>query len=735
MKSLLVLFLLGAAVFPASAMRYTYGSLNSSKKTCCLTGWSGNQPSSGKLTLPGTYKHTDGITYTVTSIAPHALDNLDAVTEITIPASITLIGESDDYLAGTKNFDGCEMLEKFIVESGNRSLAATGAGLLVKKDLSVLYRVPQALMNDELAVHSKVRYIAAGCFNGNTTIGTLELPESVYYISPEAGFHEMSALAKITVASANKNYKVDGGALIFTGRTDWELVAYPRARTIQNVTITAQVGKIAEYAFANSRRLKNLTLPASVNTVEKCAFLNSSVTSANLPSSLRRIEAMAFAGSGLTSAIIPPSYEYSYSDKGIFAGCRNLTSINVKVKKAVIPDNFALDCTSLETVTFASVPAEIGTAAFKGCKALKKFPFSASTDLSADSIFYGCGFEKVVFDSGEALDSYLGQDMFSGCVNLKKIDLSAINTDKEGLSINHSFVTRCHNLTDIFFPSRIWFGTLADGFMHPNIGPGVPLTKLVIGTFTITDDCVVNYYQGINTPDVYVRTTDSGKLPEDDMCPLNSIFTVSNGATVKPTFYCEAFAPMQNYIVPGAVYYVPGKCGENYFQAMSEGCEVEVMYNLGVHNADGKMRLSVRPGEYLAFTLTDVQFNEGTGMTPASNGIIEPPMPYDEVETIRVNYVVDGVAMTTLYPRSWFDRWSGIDIVERTDGISVDIDGRAMTISGAGDMPEWIVISANGYVVVSGRGSYADLSGLVAGIYVVSVKDSVGSVMRKIALR
>lgn len=734
MKSLLVLFLLGGAVLPASAIRYTYGNLNTSKKTCSLTGWSGSQPSSGKLTLPDTYTHTDGVSYTVTSVAPHALDNLDAVTEIIIPASVVRIGDSDDYLEGVKNFNGCGMLERFIVASGNSNLAATGAGLLVSKDFSELYRVPQAMVSDELAVHSKVKYIAAGCFNGNTTIETLELPASVYYISPGAGFHEMSALAKITVASGNDKYMVDGGALIFTGRSDWELVAYPRARTIQNVTVSAKVGKIKEYAFANSKRLKSLTLPATVNTVEKYAFLKSSVTSVNLPSSLRRIEAQAFAGSALVSATIPQGYEYSYSDEGIFAGCHDLTSINVQVKNAVIPGNFALDCTSLASVTFASRPAEIGTAAFKGCKALKKFPFSASTDMSADSIFYGCGFEKVVFDSGEAVDSHIGKNMFSGCVSLKKIDLSSINIDREGgISVSPGFVTACHNLTDIRFPSNVWFGTFADGYTHPNIGPGVPLKKLVIGTFTVTDDCVVNYYMDNNTPDVYVLTTDSGRSTDDDYCPLNSIFTTSNGATVNPVFYCEAFAPMRNYLLPGASYYVPGKCLDNYVDAISDGCKVEAMYNIGVRNADGKLRMFVQADVPLAFTLTDVQFNDGAGMVPGSDGLIDSRMCYDDVETIRVNYVVNGVAMTTLYPRSWFDRWSGIATVEKQDGISMDIDGRSVKLAGADDFV-WTVTSSNGRTVATGKGSDLDMSALAAGVYVVSAKGSAGSLVRKVVL-
>lgn len=79
----------------APAITWKYGNLNSSTLQCRLTGWSGNEPSSGKLTVPSYYVNpADGKSYTVVSIGDGALDSLKTVTQITIPASINRIGDS-----------------------------------------------------------------------------------------------------------------------------------------------------------------------------------------------------------------------------------------------------------------------------------------------------------------------------------------------------------------------------------------------------------------------------------------------------------------------------------------------------------------------------------------------------------------------------------------------------------------------------------------------------------------
>lgn len=66
--------------FAGNTITYTYGEFKTSSKTCTLMPWCGQQPALGKLILKETYEK-EGVTYKVTAIAPHALDNLTEVTE------------------------------------------------------------------------------------------------------------------------------------------------------------------------------------------------------------------------------------------------------------------------------------------------------------------------------------------------------------------------------------------------------------------------------------------------------------------------------------------------------------------------------------------------------------------------------------------------------------------------------------------------------------------------------
>lgn len=92
-KKLLLIIVCIALSLPSHAIIWKYDSFNTTNKTCRLTGWSGTQPTSGKISIKSTYTHTDGVTYTVNSIAKNALNDLTEVTQITIPATVTRIGK------------------------------------------------------------------------------------------------------------------------------------------------------------------------------------------------------------------------------------------------------------------------------------------------------------------------------------------------------------------------------------------------------------------------------------------------------------------------------------------------------------------------------------------------------------------------------------------------------------------------------------------------------------------
>lgn len=565
----LVLAALVAAALPAQAIVWQYGSFNATKKTCAITGWSGNQPTSGKLTLPSAYQHSDGVTYTVTAVAAHALDRLTDVTEITIPSPVVKIGAVDNSGAKPKvgdiqNFIGCEVLEKFKVASDNKAFAATGAGMLVSKDATVLYRVPACVdvPGGEATLASKITHVAPGSFAGNTSITTIILPASVTDISTNAGLHLMGNLSKFVVAAGNKSFSVADGALIYEGNT---LRAYPRCRTIRNLTVNTKVTDVDAHAFANAKHL--------------------------------------------------------------------------------------------ESVKFAKAPEKIWEAAFSGCRSLKSFDFTMATDLMSDSIFAGCGFTEVVFDNKNMYVACLGSDMFSGCASLEKIDLSNVGLkgDIHTLTVSPYFVRNAKSLKEIRLPSAVYFSYDVDVTNgNPCIGPDVPLSKLVLGSFSVDDGSCVRYRgNGTFTPATFVKTTNCASGAE---WPLAELYQSGDGAVVKPVFYCESYSPADEYISPlEATYYVPGLCEDNYLQpAQTEYAKINVqsMYTLEARKSANQTLFTIRPA-LEGVTIDKIRLNNTVDGTPNTGGNLS--FNTGEVNEFRVFYTVLGEKMETAYPGSILD--------------------------------------------------------------------------------
>lgn len=749
-KSLLI-FVLAAAALPSQAITWKYGSFHATYKTCKLIGWGGTQPSSGKLTIPSQYTDTDGKTYTVNAIASDALNNLTEVTEITIPATIKTIGNAEggngdvvmyDTKKSVNNFLNCPKLTAFKVASGNQKFAATGAGILVSKDIQALYRVPQAveLSTGDLNISDKVKAVIAKSLLGNTTAETITFPAQISNISPESGFHEMKRLSKIVVPKANTHFKVNGGALV---RDDNYLMAYPPARTIQNEEITSPVTQIADYAFANTKHLKTLVLPVSVHIIGDYAFKNSSVTKVNLPDKIDYMGYEVFAKSHLTSVSLPKGWDGNSAGSHMFAYCKDLTSMTFNAKNMTIPEGFARGCSALKTVKFTNgLPEMINDAAFKDCTSLTSIPLSLSIWYAGDSIFANTGLTKAVFDNLTREDAEPGDNMFSECKELTTIDFSAITPDKNcsGITIGPGFVSNAPKLKTIKFPEAVFFANYNEQTHIPNIGYGVPIEKMVISTFTRIAD-IITVYQGTGTysPKTYVKTTNQQKSwGSYNNCALKYLYSGSDGAKVTPVFYCEAYKPLPGYETPDATYYVPGLCAANYEKASKCGAKVSEIYSISATKLSGSNNISVTVNPTKSgVTINTVAFNDENATAPDADGVVRPKIKYRDVKTIRVKYTVNGEKMETLYPIEAFDNSSIGDIISgNTNGqtLSFTLTGRDMMLTGSSMTPTYSIYNASGSQVMSGNGTSIDLTSLLPGMYIIKAGDGDNQAIEKFML-
>ncbi len=134
--------------------------------------------------------------------------------------------------------------------------------------------VPNSIGNDP------IRAIGFSAFSDMTTITSVSLPDSLYYIYPSA-FKGMTSLTEITIPKYCRNIAISAfqncdSLTSVTFNTD--LLSSINAQTFRNCTslqsiaIPDNVTLIGAYAFQNCSSLRNVIIPQSVTSISSTAF-------------------------------------------------------------------------------------------------------------------------------------------------------------------------------------------------------------------------------------------------------------------------------------------------------------------------------------------------------------------------------------------------------------------------------------------------------------------------------
>ena len=171
-----------------------------------------------------------------------------SITSITIPASVTSIGEMA--------FSGCT-----------------------------------SLTTVNFATGSQLQTIGDMAFFGCTSLTSITVPANVMEID-SGTFQDCTSLANITVDPSNPNYASEDGILY--NKTKTILYDYPSASG--NITIPASVTSIGSGAFYKCIGLTEITIPNSVTAIGSFAFSDcTSLTSITIPNSVTAIGSRAFS--------------------------------------------------------------------------------------------------------------------------------------------------------------------------------------------------------------------------------------------------------------------------------------------------------------------------------------------------------------------------------------------------------------------------------------------------------
>ena len=187
---------------------------------------------SGDVVIPPSVTY-NGEPYSVTSIGGSAFSGCSGLTSVTIPNSVTSIGD----------------------------FAFKGSGLL------------------SVTIPSSMTSIGEYAFYGCSGLTSVTIPNSVASIGDNA-FSYCSGLTSVTIPNS------------VTFVSDY---AFASCSGLTSITIPNSVTSIGAYAFSSCSSLTSVTIPNSVTSIGGAAFSGSGLLSITIPNSVTGIRSVAFA--------------------------------------------------------------------------------------------------------------------------------------------------------------------------------------------------------------------------------------------------------------------------------------------------------------------------------------------------------------------------------------------------------------------------------------------------------
>ena len=306
--------------------------------------------------------------------------------------------------------------------------------------------------------------IAASAFEGNETIVSLSLPDSVTQLGSFI-FYNCPSLRMIRFGkNIGNQYTVIAGYCpnleYLAVDPENKIVYSDRNCIIEKETKTLIMGCggsiipddgsvliIDGYAFQDCTALTSITVPSPVTTIEKYAFnYCTDLVSVEISDSVTSIEDHAFLGCQSLKNVRLPAH-ITLLEGSVFEGCTALEEITVPAEVTKIDSECFYGCTSLKNVHLPDGLKELHNYAFDKCSSLESITLPAGLEHLGSAFAYCTSLREIAIPDGV---EELFSGTFAGCTSLVRVKFPPTL-----YRIPRTLFMDCTSITEVIIPDGV----------------------------------------------------------------------------------------------------------------------------------------------------------------------------------------------------------------------------------------------------------------------------------------
>lgn len=303
-----------------------------------------------------------------------------------------------------------------------------------------------------VCIESGVNSIGSGAFYDCTSLDTIYIGETVFYIGSDFPyrynpFYLCTSLKSINVDNNNSRYSSIDGVLF--DKNIKNLLVYPQGKVgsyaipssvesigenafincshLTGIDISENITTISERAFASCKSLTSVTIPNSITSIpvecfrycislkevnfgknlieirDSAFYKCSSLSSVNLPDSLENIGHHSFGDCDSLTYVYIPS-KVNFLGMSAFGRCVNLTIVEIENGVTDLGSHTFNECTSLKQIILPNSIADLGVYTFSYCNSLESICLPNSVKTIDGTAFYKCSSLKDIYYQGSKED-------------------------------------------------------------------------------------------------------------------------------------------------------------------------------------------------------------------------------------------------------------------------------------------------------------------------------------------